>query len=158
MPVWCLSGSEKTIFVFEVSKLIESELIRASYLPGKARREWWPQGKSRVEEQHILEKERADCYQSGHKSPSAVLFIASWKSWAASSMKRDRNQIPLPDMLPTRERESLFCGTLTVHETITFSSLGKAGGERKSTNVAIYNRPQLLIQAWMGKPLSKALP
>lgn len=51
MPVWCLSGSEKTIFVFEVSKLIESELIRASYLPGKARREWWPQGKSSVEEQ-----------------------------------------------------------------------------------------------------------
>jgi hypothetical protein len=57
-----------------------------------------------------------------------------------------------------RGRDSPFCGTLLIHETITFSSLGKTNGERKSTNVAIYNRPWLLIQAWMKKPLPKALP
>lgn len=127
-------GIWKTILVLEVSELICSELIRASYSPGKARPEWCPQGKSSVEEQPTPKKEGADSYKSDHKSPSAVLVTASWKSWAASSMKR--NQIPLPGVLPTEEG--------------TAPSVGHSSFTRQS--------PFLLLERLMEKENQQMLP
>lgn len=112
--VWCLCESEKTILVFEVSDLIKGEIIRASCSGWKSQTLHRALKGRTALRNSMLQKGK------GHKPPSTVLAIASWKRQAASSMKRDRNQIQLPGMLLSRGSDAPFCGTLTAHQTVTF--------------------------------------
>lgn len=124
--VWCLRGSEKTILVFEVSHLIKGEIIRASCSG------WKSQTLHRALKGRAALRNSMLQRRKSHKNPSTVLAIASWKSWAASSMKRDRNQIQLPRMLLSRGSDAPFCGTLIAHQTATFLLLGRLVREKIS--------------------------
>lgn len=114
--VWCLRGSEKTILVFEVSNLIKGEIIRASCSG------WKSQTLNRALKGRAALRSSMLHRRKGHKPPSTVLAIASWKSRAASSMKRDRNQIQLPGMLLSRGSNAPFCGTLKAQQSHFFLS------------------------------------
>lgn len=127
--VWCLRRSEKTILVFEVSNLIKGEIIRASCSG------WKSQTLNRALKGRAALRSSMLHRRKGHKPPSTVLAIASWKSRAASSMKRDRNQIHAWHAALQREQRPLLWDSQST--AVTFFSLGKVSGGRKSANVAL---------------------